>query len=386
MDPEDEKMLAAYAGSAAKPGDADRIERFLAAGLTNTPVNIEWHRFYQAMRRDNGRDAKLAEWYDTRLKAEPDNSALLYLRGRLCGDHAEGTRYYERSRQADPRNGFPWYALAYDRLSDGDWAGARPLLVEAVKLRPKDASMASFLVAVRTALGEFPSLEAELKLAFERGPADYLIARELVNVLATEGKPDEATRVIARFESALGGNGAAAAGDLTMAMRREALYMEGRFKELEKMASTRRDPAARNDLFEALVEQGRLGEAARIHPLDEAGNNDPYHFLAMSVAWRLQGDAPAARPWLDRAVALFEAGDADWRRAAALLTRTGAPSDAEVKEIVQPPVAKAILLAALAQLRPDRRAELAAAARRVNQTRNYPYHLVAKAVAEKPNE
>jgi tetratricopeptide (TPR) repeat protein len=376
LDPDDDNMLDVYARSAANGADADRIEKFLAAGLSNAPVHIAWHRAYQTLRRDPKRDAELAEWYDARLKSEPGNSALLYLRGLLSANHAEAARYFERSRLADPGNGYPCHALALDRMSAGDWAGARTLLATAVKLRPRDVAISAALVATRMALGEFASLEPELRAASLRDPASFLATDQLIGVLVAEGKVDEASRAIATFETAVGQQGVASAGEMAGSLRREALYMTGKFEEMEKTAAKSRDPAALNDLFDALVEQGRLEEAVKVHPLKEAGMADPYHFLAVSVAWRLKGDSATAGKWLERALALFDAGDADWRRAAALLRQTTAPSDAELSEVAQAPVPKSILLAALAQLHPDRRAELAAAARRLNTALTYPRHLI----------
>jgi Flp pilus assembly protein TadD len=270
-------------------------------------------------------------------------------------------------------------------MSEGDWNGARPLLAAAVKLRPKDSSMAATLVLARTALGEFAELEPELRTAFDREPGNFIAANELCSLLVAEGRLDDAARVVSGFAAAVQRQKAANAASIAAILRRRYLYMAGNFKELEKAAGGP-DPAARNDLFYALVEQGRLDDAAKLHPPDEAGVADPYHFLTMSIAWRLKGDSQVAGKWLDRALAVFDAGDADWRRAASLLRRTVEPGATEINAVVQAPSSKAILLAALAQLRPERRAELAAAARRVNQTRTYPYHLVTRAVAEKTGE
>jgi tetratricopeptide (TPR) repeat protein len=79
--PDDIDLVQAYVGSVHAQGQTERADKFLAAGLTNRPIAIEWHRAYQALKRDRARDARLAAEYDQQLQADPGNSALLYLRG-----------------------------------------------------------------------------------------------------------------------------------------------------------------------------------------------------------------------------------------------------------------------------------------------------------------
>lgn len=83
LQPDDVEMLHAYMLATASQRQTDRAEKFLQTGLTNRPVQMEWHRAYQNLKQDRVREARLAADYDAMLRIEPDNSALLYLRGRV---------------------------------------------------------------------------------------------------------------------------------------------------------------------------------------------------------------------------------------------------------------------------------------------------------------
>src|SRR5215472_16947927 len=81
--PEDSLVLRSYAATAEQQQQGKRLDAFLRAGLTNRPVSIEFHRLYQTLHDRPAGYHDLVNEYDALLQAEPTNSALLYLRGRL---------------------------------------------------------------------------------------------------------------------------------------------------------------------------------------------------------------------------------------------------------------------------------------------------------------
>src|SRR5213075_2150703 len=147
-----------------------RVENYLRPGLTNRPVRVGWHRAYQSLRKDRKRDGHLALEYDAMLQADPTNSSLLYLRGRVSPDHAEARRFLERARALDPQNAFPIYALGYEEINAGNWSGGRDLFARAVELRPNEALFRNYLRLSRVALGEFAALEQEDRAEAHRNP------------------------------------------------------------------------------------------------------------------------------------------------------------------------------------------------------------------------
>lgn len=379
--PDEEAMLEAYNRQAVKDKQTARAEKFLRAGLTNRPVQIEWHRAYQQVSRKTGRETQLNEEYEKMLASDPTNSALLYLRGRAFTNETGGEAWFERARQADASNPYPHYALGYGKLVMADWAGARPLLARACELKPGDEMFRYWFTLTRLALGEFATLERELRERLKRDPLDVYAAMQLVEALSAAGKKSEAEQVASEFDRSIILRARDSAAELSKLVRRSLLYACGDFATLEKHSAGDKSGAGRNALFYALVEQGRLAEAEKIHPEEDYAFEDNYQLLALSVAWRRAGDTQKADALLQRAIKEFEAGDRDMREAAALLRSKEPPSREAFDALKALPKSKALLATALALQHPARAADFAVTARKLNVDRSYPYHLVQRITA-----
>jgi tetratricopeptide (TPR) repeat protein len=381
LHPDADDLVRSYVTSLQTRGAIDRAEKFLEAGLTNRPVAIEWHRAFQSLKVDRARDARLAAEYDAQLRAEPTNSALLYLRGRVTEDRAEARRFFERAVAMDPKNPYPLYAQGYDRGARGDWAGARALFQQAVALRPADGIFGHFYSLTRLALGEHLALETECREQLRKQPFQFSSAMLLCDVLVTSGRTNEAAQVVGAFERAGRGEGEGAAA-LTRFIRRRYLYELGDFAGLERESLPDRTPAGRAALFQAQLELGRVVEALQTRKA--MGEDGPPDYgivdLMISLAWELQGRSDEAHQWRERAATALAAGDKDHQRAGDMLRGSLPPTIEEVHSVVLPPDAKAIWLACLARRHPDRRAELTDAARRLNVDPSFPYHLVRRSL------
>lgn len=378
--PEDEAMLGGYLELAVDRNQMDTAERFLKAGLEQRPVRLEWHRLYQGLQIEQHKESELVALYDQWLAAEPANSALLYLRGRLETGRAAGQAYFEKAEKADPTNPYPLFALAYDLLSDGNFSAARPLLKRASELRPKSAMFAEAYYQCRLALGEHAALENELRTIISRNPLEVMSNLRLIDVLVTQDKTNEASQVANVYQNMAGreGGGALDAGAM---LSWHWMYVTKNFSEMETTASRLQITGASNTLFLALLEQGRMGEAVRALPADDHGRRDPFHRLILSIAWRLAGDTAQSADYWSQAVKLFEAGDRRNQYCATILSKPTPPTDAELQEMTWPPQQRAILLTALCQQFPARARELAALARRQNYDPSYPHHLLKRATA-----
>ncbi len=378
LQPEDEEALSAFTSLAAPK----RAEEVLRAGLQRRPVKISWHRIYQNLHRGREWNTWLAVEYDEMLKAEPKNSALLYLRGRIASGPGESEQWFAKARDADPKNPYPHFALGFHRAAVGDWAGARPMYARAVELAPAGAEFSEALFGCRLALQEYEPLEKELRAKLASQPRDFQTASHLVDVLAAQERSTEAAGVLTTYSKQVQSLGAENARLLTLALRRQFLYSSGDFAALAREAASDRTPAGRNALFTAQVELGKVAEAERVHPIDEPKNSDPFHFIAMSLAWIAAGDSKKADPWLQRGLQLLAAGSGDEARAVALFGPDAVPTAEQLQALGLHPKGKAILLAALGLLKPEQRKMLHAEARRLNVDRSYPYQLVRRVTAE----
>jgi Flp pilus assembly protein TadD len=378
--PDDTALLDAYLSSLTTPAASDAAEKLLASQLGRRPVVMHWHRAYQSFIANPQREQRLIGEYDKMLQAEPDNSALVYLRGRISTEHAEGLRHFEKARTLDPKNPFPLYALGYDAFCAGDFESARPLLEQAAKLDPKDAGFAVILRALRSAMGENDAVEKELRVQFSRQPSSGGLLLQLVLHLAGNGRAAEAEKEIAALERSKANPDPGFRSSMKL-FRAMALYAADDMPAIEKLLAGEKNPAAAKLRWHALIEEGKIAEAARV--AEEVAGGDGMDHLALSVAASLGGDTAAANAARLRAIAALEGKGADNRRAAAMLGAAEPPTREQLDAVVVLPSEKALLCAALAQRFPARRAELGALAKKLNVERTFPFHLIRRAAEAK---
>ncbi|MGA2750935.1 MAG: tetratricopeptide repeat protein [Verrucomicrobiota bacterium] len=378
--PDDQRMLEAYVITGAAGGDTTRIAEFLRGGMGRRPVRIEWHRAYQNLLLGGNRHRLVGE-YDSMLAAEPGDSALLYLRGRLSADYAEGQDYFNRSLRADPANPYPAFALAFDAASTADWASAKRLLDPAIAQEPGNRSFLTLWSLACLGLNETGVVEEAWRQKLHDDPADLQAEVNLCQALVVGHKEAEAQAAVAEYGRAAGVRYGTAGETLAAAAKDKLLYMLGDFGGLEKMSRGDTSPGGRNRLFIAMIEENRPEEAARIHPLTDASLKDPFELLIMSLAWRAAGNSAEATKWQDRAVALFRASG-DPEDVAGLLGGGVEPTAQALNTMAMAASSKAVLLANLAYCRPEQRKELAAMARRLNVQREFPYYLIERATEE----
>ncbi len=378
--PGDKEMMEAYAATMSQPADLKRWDAFLRAGLTNRPVQIEWHRSYQDLHLNQADGPELTSLYEGMLQAEPDNSALLYLRGRVSGDHVESQALFKRALKADPENPYPQYALAFDESSLGHWEEAERMLRKVVELRPDDRRFRDDWKTAGIAVGKYDDIKEGYEARLRLDPRDWKSALSLCEVQVAAGQTAEAEETISNSARAFRGRDATTAEAIRRVGMGRYFYAVGDFGALEKLGRAGKDENDKSALFYALIEEGRMDEAMRIYPMDKVVN--PAVMISVSLAWRLAGKNDEAQKWQAPAVASLQSGGGDSLRAANLLEGKTAPTPAEVDEVELPPQFKAILLADLAVMHPERRDELAGQSRRLNVDRSFPYHLVNRATGE----
>ncbi len=350
---------------------------FLAEGAKRRPVEIAWHRTYQELRSYGDEAAPLIAEYDSFLKDDPDNSALLYLRGRLCTSTRESTPLYEKAIDRDAKNAFAHFALGMNLLSLGDSTKASPHLTEAVRLQPANAQFQQVMFDSQLAEKKYAEAETSLRAMRIKSPTEYYPALHLGQLFVLQNKSNELENLTASYRRDLRAADEDQADDTMTDLNTLLFYAAGRFEDMQKLSRPSGSrPAPGN--FQALVELGRLQEAAAAL---QAPRATPFDLLALSVAWKQAGNDTQAYSCRDHAIQLLAKGRIEHMAMAEILQRTQAVPLDEIMDLSLSPGEKALLLTALAQRFPQGNAELLAAARRLNFMPQFPFHLINRVTA-----
>ena len=383
--PGNAKLLQAYTAAAIAGNQMDRAAKFLADGLERRPVSIPWHRFYQELCRIQGKDSGLIQQYDAFLEKSPNDSGLLYLRGRLAGSNQESLKYFDRAIASDPANAYAWFAKSYQFMAESRWAEARAAAAKASELAPSNADFASLLFETRFALGEFAELADQLRDQLRETPLDATAQDRLLQVLAAQKDLDGARTAHEEFVRVAKTDGPAGTHDSGI-LRSELmlLYLEQKFDALRAAAERIQDPAQKKIfVFQLDLEQGRLPEASaaitglQTYTSMQAANNDLY----LALAYLIAGDREQAQTWQGKACAVLAAGSQDDKQLVELL-HTPKPTVQQLAEVTfYTPGNRCVVAVLLAAHNPAERANFLKLAEKHNFLRDFPHDLVRQGIA-----
>jgi len=384
-DPENSSLLEMYLGLGQIAGQTKRITPFLKTGLPHRPVLVQWHRAYQAFAiRDGVTPEEIEKMYTGFLEKEPNNSALLYLRGRLSNDRAEGTSYFKRALESDPQNAYAHYALGYDYFAQAKWDDALPLIRRAAELAPKEDLFNEIYISTLFAMGHASEVESLASSQLDAGTGTTLTAphspapfEDLAESLLIQQRLDDAVKVENRLEQTLN---RAEQNDLASSYHKGFLYKSGKMEELEKVCSKDRSPTGRYLLSIALIEQGRLNEAERIFPMERV--QTPVISLARGSAFLLRKESNASASYLQQTCGQLVKGGRDEAKLGTLLQSATAPSIDDLSTLAVEPDLKATAAAWLALKYPEHAKEFASVAEKFNFRLAPPHYLVAKVINE----
>lgn len=378
--PDDIVLLSAYSRMGRRQNQLARCRDFLATRLGERPVLIGWHRIYQSVRQLSGDDGALAEQYDAFLASDPNNSALLYLRGRIDPDRAAAWKFYEKAIEADPDNAYAYFAQSGVLLSRGDFAAAKEPSAAAHRLRPADPEMKWYWIRIRMALGEFDSLEAELRAAVQANPLSMQEQQQLLAVLVAANKTDQAEQAVQTFSQQVATAKPAQAPAFTRYMKNQLLYLQGDFQGLLAASSSASEADAAVPRYWAQFE---LGQAVTPPPGVKTIESvrDEYPLLCQSLAWAEQGNASAAAEAKAQAIEQFRTTGLSGRRIAELLGDGADWTEQDLDDLPVDPTHKCIVLVSMAESRPDRAAPLLDLAEKLNFERQFPHHFLKRTIA-----
>ena len=379
-------LLEVYFGLRMAANQLDRCREFLAEGLSKKPINIEWHRMYQETYQTVGRRAEVAAQYRKKLDAHPKDSALLYLTGRVTADAKQRRQYFEQAVEADGKNAYPQYALAYDYASAGDFAKAKPFAETACKLKPKHIDMELKSYEIRFALREYGPLENDLHQKLVLTPLNWELVERLMQVQAAAGAIERAWATQGEFvrqieqQDSPGQN--ADPGQYGLQSRLNLLYLEGDMHGfLSECLGLRNLAKAASESFTAHVELGNLSEAETALTASMSGNDPEQRALLLSLAWSRTGNREKADAWRKQALEHLRRGSDELKLAATIL-ESGKIDREEIDGLTLATPLKSLWLVALADGSPEHRQELLDYAEKLNTDTYFPHRFLKRTIEE----
>jgi tetratricopeptide (TPR) repeat protein len=358
--PNDGALLDLAAG--AMP--VDEFETLLKSGLAGRPVAVAWHRHYQNLQRGEEAAARLRAEYDAALSKEPENAALLYLRGRVSVERAETVGFFERALSFEP--GFAWaaFAMGYDAMARGQFDTAAGFLERANEANPLEQSFRAAWRSLRLGLGRAAEVEDELRRTLKVLGADWRATRELAVIFAGQGRVVDAMAVVGETRRRVSRGESAEADLAARAIEREAFYFAGDFAALEARVV---EDGARSTALGVLSMLGRgaIADAIAQPYFPSFLEGDGSRYLVVALAARNAGEHAIAGEYERLALPLLKAASPDHRRAAALIERGGG-SVSQLDDVVIPFQEKAVLCALLAAGNPGERSAFLGLAAKLN--------------------
>jgi tetratricopeptide (TPR) repeat protein len=382
LTPENEQLLQDYTMLMLFGGQTDRCREFLAGGLEYRPVIIEWHRRYQQLYQMAGRQAALVDQYQKLLSADPHNSALLYLLGRIVTQRKQAEQYFHQAIEADPENAYPYLALAFNCLSRGDFQNAESFAQKACRLKPDHKDMVSMFYDVRFALGKHAQLETELRKKQSEQPLNFDVHRCLLQVLMASGSADAAEREHEAYAQRVR---EATSGDPAQLILRSQLALQYLKHDLQGLLNNSNMLIKPDDIalegFMIHIEQGNPQEAEAAFAAVPDYPGKELYALLLSLAWSEKGEPQKAAQWRTEAIKTLSAGDDNDKLAAALLQKNDCEID-QLDDVVFTNKYKAVWLAALADVCPDKRAELLQYAAKLNTDTFFPHAFLQRVISD----
>jgi tetratricopeptide (TPR) repeat protein len=381
--------MMAYLSLAATEKQPERRDQLLRARLTERPPLVEWHRMYQQVREADGATDELVREYDAMLAEAPGDAAMLYLRGRVDPEPRKALELFRKSRDADPKFGYAWGAIAFHQNLEGEFAPALESLKKAVASEPGNPELLARLRDARFAAEEFDALEQELKAERAKEADSLGPINGLFEVYCRTGKRDDAEKLLAAFKASsrvprglpTGMPRPAGPSDSERLAEATLRYFQGDLAGLEKTTAAISDESDRQFWQDVLrLEQGQAAQVQEFSTWggDDAGFLDLCRYLDSAAA----GKPDEASTALAKAVTAFQGASPNKRIIAELLQQPALADDDPSRLELTDPSQKSLVLTTLAVHHAVQRPKLLDLAQRLNYRLTFPHGLVNRHIAQ----
>jgi len=321
LTPRDEGLIAAYGRFAVQASAYQRLYRFLKEGRHRRPFEIPWHRRYQSAALRVDKTEELFAEYDELVRKLPDNSAALYLRGRIEPHGPLAEEYFNRSIAADSSNPYPYYAKCHQLVSLARYEEAFDAATKAIELNPDQQDMKNILHRVRLALGQYDELEREQRQLISESPIEATAHFRLMGILAAQNRLAEMRQTHDEFVLAVHNEVPLDPHDLVISSERYLAYCNRDYEKMMEVTLQLKNPLSRSNLMlEALVASRMHKELSQSDLVQRPPAQRGFIRLYIAMIYELQGSKSEAVEALEQALEDFRKGTPETQRVASAMT------------------------------------------------------------------
>ena len=383
INPLDESLIATYARFAVQASDYQRLHDFLKSGCDRRPIEIPWHRRYQAAALRVDRTDELFSEYDRLVEELPDNSAALYLRGRIEPHGPTAEDYFNQSIKADPSNPYPYYAMCHQHVSLARYDEAFEAASRAIELNPDQQDMKNILHRVRLALGQFEELEQEQRQLIADAPIEATAHFRLLGILAAQGRLAEMRQAHDEFVLAVHNEVPLDPHDLAISSERFLAYHNRDYDKMLELTLKLKNPLSRSNLMlEVLVAGGMHKELSESDLIERPPAQRGFIRLYLAMLHKLRGANESVQETFQRAMDDFRKGTPETQRIARTLTDFSDENLYENLNAVSMSATErlAVNIVVAGQTQGETRRKFLDSCRQLNFSPRFPNHTVAKLI------
>jgi tetratricopeptide (TPR) repeat protein len=380
--PDDSQLVRQYGQAGIAFQQTQRCREFLQTRLADRPVRIEWHRAYQDLCRGEVPEEKLAQEYRRAVAQDKNNSALLYLAGRVEPRPDEALQWYDRALAADKENAYAWIGRANQLGFRCEFPQALESALMAHRLMPEDSDVRRGWNMLLMATGNYAAAEKEAHEYLLQHPLNLESQLNLLEALGAQGKLAEAEQAHVEYENTAQIQPADSQLDLLIQRSRLALwYLQQKHTELLDRSNLADDfDYLQQVAFAANLELDRLADAEQSLK-GIAGAQRGLGPLLLSFTWMKRGEEKFAEDWWNKAIEQLATGSRGEHAAADLLKDPELAHCEDVRPLELDPLGKSVILLALAQRNADERTQLLDLAEKLNFRWSLPHYFLQREIA-----
>tara|TARA_R110002072_G_scaffold287242_1_gene452581 strand:+ start:23307 stop:25229 length:1923 start_codon:yes stop_codon:yes gene_type:complete len=383
LSPRDEELIAAYCRYAVQGAAYQRLYEFLKKGAQRRPLEISWHRRYQAAALRVDRIDELFAKYDDLVALHPDDGAALYLRGRIEPHGPLAEEYFDRSTEADPSNPFPYYAKCHRMMSLGRYEDAFEAATRASELAPDQQDMKNMLHLARLALGQHEELEREQRELIAAAPIEATAHFRLLGVLAVQDRFVEMRQAHDEFVLAVNNEIPLDPYDLVVSSERYLAYCNRDYEKMMEQTLKLKNPLSRSNLMlEAMVARGMHKELEASDLMGRPPAQRGFIRLYLAMIHELDGNKAAALKSLNVALDDFRMGTPETQRIASIIGDFSSVDLYENLNAVSLSATERLIVsvAVASQTHGETRQKFLALSRLLNFSPRFPWHTVDRLI------